>query len=111
MPIVNPDVVIMAGGRGTRFGPLIAPYGCKSLIPVSEWPAIEYVIRAVRLATIGRIFFCIERPELFPGIYGQVQRVGVENTEIYLDTAMRGTMHALYKLRDKLANHNFLLLY
>lgn len=111
MSVVNPDVVIMAGGRGTRIGSLAVLHGCKSLIPVAGWAAIEYVLRAVRLVTSGRVFLCIERPKLFPGIYEQMQRLGSENAEIYLDATIRGTTHALYKLRDKLGTDNVLVLY
>jgi len=111
MSIKNPDVVIMSGGKGTRIGSLALLYGCKSLIPIAGWPTIEYVIKAIRLVTNGRIFLCIERPELFPEILAQIQRLEIKNAEVYLDTTMRGTMHAIYKLKDRLATDNILVVY
>ena len=109
--IESPDVVIMTGGRGTRMGSFIGPYGCKGLIPIAGFPAIEYVLRSVRSVIPGRIFLCIDREELFASIQGEVERIGFENIVLYLDHSMRGTMHALYKLRATLETETVLVMY
>lgn len=54
-----PDIVVLAGGRGTRMGPLAQEYGCKSLISVSGMPALEWLLRALKFAFLdeARIWF------------------------------------------------------
>ncbi|MBI1984708.1 MAG: NTP transferase domain-containing protein [Candidatus Wildermuthbacteria bacterium] len=111
---MGPDIVVMAGGYGTRMGPLAQKYGCKSLIPLNGIPALEYVIRALAFATVGqgRIILCIERPELYPSIYSLVGRIEVaRHVEIYCDSHLKGTIHALYRLRSDLQGESIFVLY
>ena len=111
MATKHTDVIIMSGGRGTRISQVATYYGCKSLIPINGFSAIEYVLRAVRVATSRRIFLCIERPELLDPISKEVQKLDQEGIEIYLDNSIRGTMHAVYKLRDRIQTNCVMVLY
>jgi len=111
MATKHTDVIIMSGGRGTRISQVATYYGCKSLIPINGFSAIEYVLKAVRAVTSGRIFLCIERPELLDPISKEVQKLDQEGIEIYLDHAIRGTMHAVYKLRDRIQTNCVMVLY
>ena len=110
---MNQEIVILAGGRGTRMGPLAQEYGCKSLIPIHGIAAIEWLLRALKFALFdeARIFLCIERAELYPGIERVVQRVGGKGVEIFFNPQLRGTMHALYLLRDTLQGERVFVLY
>ncbi|MBI1866671.1 MAG: NTP transferase domain-containing protein [Candidatus Staskawiczbacteria bacterium] len=105
------DAIIMSGGRGARFGQLITKYGCKSLIPILGIPTIEYVLRAVREAIEGRIFLCIERSELIKPISEQINKFNQKGVKIYFNASIRGTMHGVYKLRDRIRTKNVLVLY
>lgn len=114
MDVSNSDIVVMAGGRGTRMGPLAAQYGCKSLIPVNGVPAIEYVIRALVFVTMGqgRIFLCIERPDLYAPMQKLVERLGVQKQAwIYLNPRLKGTIHSLFLLRDVLRESSVFVMY
>lgn len=106
----NPDAVIMCGGKGKRIARLIVKYGCKSLIPIGNIPALEYVLPVVREVTDGKIFLCIDRPELSPSIEKIIETLDIDNTELYTDRGM-GTVHSLYELRDKVSTEWIFVLF
>ena len=96
--------VILSGGRGTRMGALAERYRCKSLIPIGGSPALEWVLRALTFAfrERARVILCIERTELLPAMQELRANAGDMNVEIYFNPSLKGTMHALYLLRDTL---------
>lgn len=110
---MNQDIVILAGGRGTRMGPLAQQYGCKSLIPVNGATVLEWLLRALQFAFVdeARIFLCIEREEIYPGIERVMKRVGGKRTQIFCSPQLKGTMHALYLLRNTLQGERVFVLY
>ncbi|MDO8633443.1 MAG: NTP transferase domain-containing protein [Candidatus Wildermuthbacteria bacterium] len=107
------DIVILAGGHGTRMGPLAQEHGCKSLIPINGAAALEWLLRALQFVFVdeARIFLCIEREEIYPGIERVMRRVGGKRTQIFCSPELKGTMHALYLLRDTLQGERVFVLY
>lgn len=103
----------MGGGRGTRMGPLAERHGCKSLVPIGGAPALEWVLGALAFAFLGnaRIILCIERPELLSPMQQLCARIGGNEVEIYCNPLLKGTMHALYLLRDTLQEERVVVLY
>jgi len=88
------DIVVIAGGKGQRIESLTSRYQCKSLIPLRGRPAIEYVLRAIRQATSGRIILCADRRPLVAPLGDVIARAGINNVQFYMDNG-RGPMPAM----------------
>jgi NDP-sugar pyrophosphorylase family protein len=77
------DIMVICGGKGTRIRPLADEYLCKSLIPLGGRPAIEYVLRAVRCATGGRIILCVDRGALVAPLQDVIERNGLKEHSVH----------------------------
>lgn len=108
------DVVVMCGGKGTRFGQDIPQqYGSKSLIPVTDRTAVDYVFQtlAATSAVLGQIFLCIEREELRGRIEEKMQLRGLGNASVFVDQCIRMTMHTVYELKERYESDKILVLF
>lgn len=91
------DIVVICGGHGSRIPSLSSRFQCKSLIPFYGRPAIEYVLRAARRATGGRIILCVDRRSLVAPLEQVIHEASVENVQFYMDNG-RGPMPAMYEV-------------
>jgi NDP-sugar pyrophosphorylase family protein len=75
---VEVDVVVLAGGRGTR----LAPYTTvlpKPLMPIGEMPVLEILLRRLAAAGLRRIHLAVGHlAELIEAYFGDGSRFGVE---------------------------------
>lgn len=90
------DIVVICGGKGSRIRPLSDQYQCKSLIPILGRPAIEYVLRALRETTGGRIILCVDRRSLSSPLQDIVDHLQAQDVQFYTDNG-RGPMPAMYE--------------
>lgn len=109
MVMTNLDVVIMAGGKGTRMGKM--EHKCKSLFPVLGRPALGYVLQTVMTVTSGHIILALDRQELCLPINNVIRELKLPNVEIYLEEVTAGTVRALYEIRHKIKTRHAFVLY
>ncbi len=106
----EPVILIICGGKGSRIDSLTCHYQCKSLIPLLDIPAIEFVLRAVRKATPGRIILCIERRSLMKPIQSVINKIGIKNAQLYLDNG-RGPIPAMYEVSGHIDSDRMLIMF
>jgi NDP-sugar pyrophosphorylase family protein len=74
------DVVVLAGGRGTR----LAPYTTvlpKPLMPIGEMPVLEILLRRLAAAGLTKVHLAVGHlAELIEAYFGDGSRFGVELT-------------------------------
>lgn len=90
-------------------------YGCKSLVPLGERAAIQYVLAALRKATYGRIILTIEkgREDIFDRLNKQIQFLDLplkEKIQVRCGD-QEGTTQAIHDMRDILTGNEILVVY
>lgn len=102
------NLVILAGGKGTRFMPLTNTVP-KPMLKIANTPAIELSLEAA-LPFINEIIFVVGHlKESFIDYFGDEFR-GVPVKYCELDE-IAGTGHAVYQAKDYITTDRFLLLY
>lgn len=101
--------IIMAGGKGTRISELF-PDIPKPLIPIDGVPVLEREIISLREQGFDDLIITISHMgEKIRQYFGDGSKWNV-HIEYYDETIHLGNAGALFKLRDKLGNEDFLLL-
>ena len=101
--------IIMAGGKGTRISELF-PDIPKPLIPIDGVPVLEREIISLREQGFDDLIITISHMgEKIRQYFGDGSKWNV-HIEYYDETIPLGNAGALFKLRDKLGNEDFLLL-
>lgn len=101
--------IIMAGGKGTRISELF-PDIPKPLIPIDGVPVLEREIISLREQGFDDLIITISHMgEKIRQYFGDGSKWNV-HIEYYEETVTLGNAGALFKLRDKLGNADFLLL-
>ena len=101
--------IIMAGGKGTRISELF-PDIPKPLIPIDGVPVLEREIISLREQGFDDLIITISHMgEKIRQYFGDGSKWTV-HIEYYDETIPLGNAGALFKLRDKLGNEDFLLL-
>ena len=101
--------IIMAGGKGTRISELF-PDIPKPLIPIDGVPVLEREIISLREQGFDDLIITISHMgEKIRRYFGDGSKWNVHR-EYYDETIPLGNAGALFKLRDKLGNEDFLLL-
>lgn len=101
--------IIMAGGKGTRISELF-PDIPKPLIPIDGVPVLEREIISLREQGFDDLIITISHMgEKIRQYFGDGSKWNV-HIEYYDETTPLGNAGALFKLRDKLGNEDFLLL-
>ena len=102
-------VVLMAGGRGTRISELF-PDVPKPLIPIQNMPVLEREIISLREQGFTEIILTVGyMADKIKDYFGDGTRLGVK-INYFVEDKPLGNAGALFKLRDKLGNEDFLLL-
>ncbi len=105
--------IIMAGGRGTRISELF-PDIPKPLIPISNGnetrPVLEWEILSLRDQGFKDIILTVSHmAEKIEDYFGDGSKLGV-HIEYFVEEQPLGNAGALFKMRDKLGDKDFLLL-
>lgn len=105
--------IIMAGGRGTRISELF-PDIPKPLIPISNGnetrPVLEWEILSLRDQGFKDIILTVSHmAEKIEDYFGDGSKLGV-NIEYFVEEQPLGNAGALFKMREKLGDEDFLLL-
>ncbi len=104
------QLAILAGGLGTRLGPLTAQTP-KSLVPVLGSPFLEHQIRLVRQAGVKRLVLCIgHHGEQIVERFGDGSAYGVEIIYSQEGEQLLGTGGALKKA-EHLLDEAFLMMW
>jgi len=91
------DVIVVAGGLGSRMSEISSKYGCKSLVHLNGRPCIDYVIASIRrVLPSSRIILCIDSEELIKKFKQLIQLKEIANIKIYFDKH-RGPVQAIYE--------------
>lgn len=71
------QVVIMAGGRGTRLGPYTATFP-KPLVPIGDMPILELLMRQLKHAGVTEVILAVNHlHHLLRAFFGDGERLGV----------------------------------
>jgi NDP-mannose synthase len=71
------QVVIMAGGRGTRLGPYAATFP-KPLAPIGDMPILELLMRQLKLAGVTEVILAVNHlHHLLRAFFGDGERLGL----------------------------------
>ena len=96
------QVIIMAGGRGTRISELF-PDIPKPLIPIDGVPVLEREIYSLRDQGFTSIILTLSyRATQIKEYFGNGKRIGVK-IQYFVEEAPLGNAGALFKLRDQLS--------
>jgi NDP-sugar pyrophosphorylase family protein len=72
------DVVVLAGGRGTRLAPYTTVFP-KPLMPVGEWPVLEILLRRLAAVELRTVHLAVGHlAELIEAYFGDGSRFGVD---------------------------------
>jgi NDP-mannose synthase len=78
MASADPDVVILAGGRGTRLAPYTTVFP-KPLMPLGEMPVLEILLRRLARAGLTTVHLAVGHlAELIEAYFGDGSRFGVD---------------------------------
>lgn len=103
------QVVLMAGGRGTRISELF-PDIPKPLIPIESIPVLEREICSLRDQGYADFILTVSYlHEKIESYFGNGEKLGVK-IEYFVEETPLGNAGALYKLRDRIGTDPFLLL-
>lgn len=96
--VVRPEVVILAGGKGTRLLPYTAVIP-KPLVPLGEMPILEVLVRQLRSYGFRRILLAVGHMEhLIRAYFGNGRKWGV-HIDYLCETRPLGTVGAIGMLR------------
>lgn len=71
------QVVVMAGGRGTRLGPYTATFP-KPLVPIGEMPILELLLRQLKSAGVNEVILAVNHlHHLLRAFFGEGERLGL----------------------------------
>ena len=103
---INCNVVIMAGGKGTRLKPYteILP---KPLLPINKKPAIRHILEKFDYYGPSKFFITVNyKAEVLRSYFKETQ--GSFKIQIINEDKPLGTAGSLYYLKNKIKNHFFL---
>lgn len=71
------QVLVMAGGRGTRLGPYTATFP-KPLVPIGDMPILELLLRQFKKAGVTDVILAVNHlHHLLQAFFGEGQRLGL----------------------------------
>jgi len=71
------QVIVMAGGRGTRLGPYTATFP-KPLVPVGDMPILELLLRQLKAAGVTEVILAVNHlHHLLRAFFGDGERLGL----------------------------------
>ena len=71
------QVVVMAGGRGTRLGPYTATFP-KPLVPIGDIPILELLLRQFKSAGVTEVILAVNHlHHLLRAFFGDGERLGL----------------------------------
>lgn len=74
------QVIVMAGGRGTRLGPYTATFP-KPLVPVGDMPILELLLRQLKAAGVTEVILAVNHlHHLLRAFFGEGERLGLKIT-------------------------------
>lgn len=102
-------VIIMAGGKGTRISELF-PDIPKPLIPIENIPVLERELISLRDQGFKDIILTVSHmAEKIMHYFDDGRKLGI-HIDYYVEKEPLGNAGALYKLREKIGDEDFLLL-
>jgi NDP-sugar pyrophosphorylase family protein len=82
------QVVVMAGGRGTRLGPYTATFP-KPLVPIGDMPILELLLRQLKVAGVTEVILAVNHlHHLLRAFFGEGERLGLQITYSLEDTPL-----------------------
>ena len=101
------DVVILAGGKGTRLRPYTHAFP-KALVPIGEMPVLELIIRQLKHYGLTRITLAVGHlAELIKAYFGDGSKWGVELTYLLEETPLgtAGPLRTIAHSQTGLSEH------
>ncbi|MGH9630045.1 MAG: sugar phosphate nucleotidyltransferase, partial [Bryobacteraceae bacterium] len=106
---MQPSVAILAGGLGTRLGPMTEQIP-KALIRIGCEPFIFHQLRLLREADINRVVLCVGHlGDMICNAVGDGEKFGLNVAYAFDGTTLRGTAGAIKKALPQLGEHFFVL--
>jgi NDP-sugar pyrophosphorylase family protein len=82
------QVVVMAGGLGTRLGPYTATFP-KPLLPIGDIPILELLLRQLKVAGVTEVILAVNHlHHLLRAFFGEGERLGLQITYSLEDTPL-----------------------
>jgi NDP-sugar pyrophosphorylase family protein len=95
------QVVVMAGGRGTRLGPYTATFP-KPLVPIGDIPILELLLRQLKAAGATEVILAVNHlHHLLRAFFGEGERLGLRISYSLEDSAL-GTAGPISAVLDRL---------
>lgn len=95
------QVLVMAGGRGTRLGPYTATFP-KPLVPIGDMPILELLLRQFKAAGVTEVILAVNHlHHLLRAFFGEGERLGMKISYSLEDTPL-GTAGPIGLVRDQL---------
>ena len=82
------QLVVMAGGRGTRLGPYTATFP-KPLMPIGDMPVLELLLRQLKIAGVTEVILAVNHlHHLLRAFFGEGERLGLKISYSLEDTPL-----------------------
>jgi NDP-sugar pyrophosphorylase family protein len=82
------QVLVMAGGRGTRLGPYTATFP-KPLVPIGDMPILELLLRQFKAAGVTEVILAVNHlHHLLRAFFGEGERLGMKISYSLEDTPL-----------------------
>jgi len=95
------QVLVMAGGRGTRLGPYTATFP-KPLVPIGDMPILELLLRQFKAAGVTEVILAVNHlHHLLRAFFGEGERLGMKISYSLEDSPL-GTAGPISLVRDQL---------
>ncbi|WPB83360.1 sugar phosphate nucleotidyltransferase [Sediminicoccus rosea] len=95
------QVLVMAGGRGTRLGPYTATFP-KPLVPIGDMPILELLLRQFKAAGVTEVILAVNHlHHLLRAFFGEGERLGMKISYSLEDSPL-GTAGPIGLVRDQL---------
>ena len=95
------QVLVMAGGRGTRLGPYTATFP-KPLVPIGDMPILELLLRQFKAAGVTEVILAVNHlHHLIRAFFGEGERLGMRISYSLEDTPL-GTAGPIGAVIDQL---------
>ncbi|MBS7789694.1 NTP transferase domain-containing protein [Roseococcus sp. SDR] len=95
------QVLVMAGGRGTRLGPYTATFP-KPLVPIGDMPILELLLRQFKAAGVTEVILAVNHlHHLLRAFFGEGERLGMKISYSLEDSPL-GTAGPIGLVRDEL---------